>query len=278
MRRRTKIAVVAVVLTPFVLGYAWWRHHFPYGMSHCCDLILCGSLQQYAATHGGAFPSGEATPEASMSLLYREMGDWRADERLLRGRTVPESVVKDILERGELLTPDTCGWHYVEGLRLDDDPRLALFWDKIGLDHNGGRLAKPGHTVLLIDGGRKFIPETEWDAFMEEQRKLLAERNTAIRYDATVRIDDNEVKVQVRVVDDCIYGSTWGGNTSYSSEPIATLKKQELGIQGLPIIPIEEIKNAKVVVEQNKARVRFIMKGHEIVYDRSGFHVGATKN
>jgi hypothetical protein len=68
MRRRTKIAVVAVVLTPFVLGYAWWRHHYPYGMSHCCDLCLSSALHDYAATHGGAFPAGEATPEASLSL------------------------------------------------------------------------------------------------------------------------------------------------------------------------------------------------------------------
>ena len=75
---------------------------------------------------------------------------------------------------------------------------------------------------------------------------------------------------------DCIYGSTWGGNTAYSSEGIATLKKQELGIQGLPVIPIEEIKNAKVVVEQDKSRVRFVLQGREIVYDRSGFHVQAT--
>lgn len=273
MHRRTKIAVVAVVLTPFVLGYAWWRHHFPYGMSHCCDLCLSSALHDYAATHGGAFPTGEATPEASMSLLYREKmnGYPLADATLLRGKTVPESVVKEILERGELLTPDTCGWHYVEGLRTDDDPRLALFWDKAGLDHNGGRMAEGGHIVLFVPlMERKHIPEAEWDKFLAEQRKLLAERNTAIRYDATVRIDNNEVKVQVRVVGDFIYGST-----PNSREPIATLKKHELGIQGLPVIPIEEIKNAKVIAEQDKSRVRFVMKSHEIIYDGSGFHVEA---
>ena len=64
-----------------------------------------------------------------------------------------------------------------------------------------------------------------------------------------MQIDNREVNVQVRVVDDCIYGSTWN-----SSELIATTKKQELGVQGLPIIPVEEIRNAKVVVE--KATVR----------------------
>ena len=51
---------------------------------------------------------------------------------------------------------------------------------------------------------------------------------------------------------------------------IATIKKQELGIQGLPVIPIEEIRNAKVVVEQEKARVRFVLREREIVFHRSG--------
>ena len=135
MRPRTKkilLATTIALAALFTVGYAGWRYHYPYGFSHCCDVILPGALQEYARTHGGAFPTGEATPEASLSLLYREKASYGrlADERLLRGKTVPESVVKKILERGELLTPDTCGWHYVEGLRTDDDPRLALFWDK----------------------------------------------------------------------------------------------------------------------------------------------------
>ena len=272
MRLRTKIAIWAVVLAaPFILGYAWWRYEFPYGFSHCCDLGLYCDLCDYAMMHNGDFPKGETTPEASLSLLYREKvgGYSLAYPDLLRGRTVPESVVKEILERGELLTPDTCGWHYVEGLRIDDDPRLALFWDKIGLNHNGGRLAEPGHTVLLLRGMmHKFVPEAEWEAFMEEQAKLLAERKTAIHHDAKVKIDNTEVNVQVRVVGDYIYGSTWD-----LRNPIATTKIQETGIQRLPVISIEEIKNAKVVVEQDKERVRFVMKDREIIYNKSGFHV-----
>ena len=246
MGRRTKIVVLTAIIIPaalFAAGYAWWRYQYRYGFSHCCDQCLSIALEEYARTHGGAFPAGEATPEGSLSLLYREKtGECRwADANILRGKTVPESVVKEILERGDLLTPETCGWHYVEGLRMDDDPRLALFWDKAGLDHNGGRMAQGGHIVLFVDGQRKYIPQAEWDEFMDAQRKLLAERGTAIRHDATIRINDREVKVQVRVVDDSIYGSTWGGNTAFSSEQIATLKKQVLGVQGLPVIPREEI-------------------------------------
>ena len=103
-----------------------------------------------------------------------------------------------------------------------------------------------------------------------------------------MRIDKSEVRVQVRVVGDDIYGSTWG-----SGKLIATTKKQESAIQGLPVITIEEIKNAKIVVENegvqqqapnrivfeaNSPRVRFVLKGREIVYDRSGFRVEATSS
>ena len=250
------------------------------------------ALRQYATTHGGAFPAGQATPEASLSLLYREKVDGYplADADLLRGKTVPESVVKEILERGDLLTPKSCGWHYVEGLRLDDDYRLALFWDKAGLDHNGGLMPQGGHLVLFVNGNREHIVGADWERFLEDQRKLLAERKTAIHHDATVQIDNREVRVQVRVVDDGIYGSTWDSSRA-TSERIATTKKQEVSFQGLPVIPIEEIKSAKVVIEKagvrqqgpnlivaqpDSPRVRFVLQGREIVYDRSGFHIQAT--
>ena len=71
------------------------------------------------------------------------------------------------------MSPDTCGWHYVEGLRKDDDPRLALFWDKVGLGHNGERLNGGGHIVTFVDGFPKHIPESEWTGFLDEQESCL---------------------------------------------------------------------------------------------------------
>jgi hypothetical protein len=59
---------------------------------------------------------------------------------------------------------------------------------------------------------------------------------------------------------------------------IATLQKRELGIQGLPVIPREEIKNAKVVAEPQKSRVRFVLQGRELIFDRSGFHCETTSS
>lgn len=146
---------------------------FPYGRSHCCDKCLMFDLHRYAEEHGGAYPAGEATPEASLSLLYPDY----CEAEILRGKTVPVEVVQAILDRGERLGPDTCGWHYVEGLRLDDDRRFALCWDKVGLGHFGGRLSDGGHTVLFVNLGYEYVNGSRWEKFLEEQKRLWEERN-----------------------------------------------------------------------------------------------------
>ncbi len=181
MQRRTRwllllsISLGTIVCLAGVL-VSYWRYQYPFGWSHCCDKQLYSVLHDYARTHKGFFPAGEATPEASLSLLAQ------AEEfdvaYLLRGKTVPESVVTEILDRGDLLGPETCGWHYVEGLTLADDHRLALFWDKAGLDHNGRRLPKGGHMVMFLHGG-EYIPGNEWPKFLKEQESLLAARGRA---------------------------------------------------------------------------------------------------
>jgi hypothetical protein len=155
------ILVVAIVAFDYARK-AYVRSQYPYGWSHCCDIGLWGSLKDYAAIHGGRFPAGQATPEASLSLLYRaRLAD--GSPEILRGKTVPESIVREILERGELLGPDTCGWHYVEGLTLKDDRRLALFWDKAGLDHNGRRMPNGDRYVGFIGYAHRCIPGKKWE-------------------------------------------------------------------------------------------------------------------
>ena len=161
----------AVVAALVVAGLAYHRHRYPYGWSHCCDKVLALALLQYAEEHAGWFPRGEATPEASLSLLYRQDSGLAHN---LRGKTIPESVVRARLEAGELLTPQTCGWHYVEGLRKGDDPQLALFWDKAGLGHNGERLYDGGHFVGFVSGMIEYVPGLEWESFLVEQARLRA--------------------------------------------------------------------------------------------------------
>jgi hypothetical protein len=153
-------------------GFAYHHSRYPHGWSHCCDKQLMMALLDYADRHDGWFPKGESSPEAALGLLHRENPEL-VTANLLRGKTVPEAAVRTRLEAGERLTPETCGWHYVAGLRRDDDRRLALFWDKAGLGHNGERLPEGGHFVCRI-GGIEYIAGDQWEAFLAEQERLRA--------------------------------------------------------------------------------------------------------
>lgn len=171
-RKATRGAIAAAVVATLTLAcFTYHRHRYPFGWSHCCDKQLMFALLSYADRHGGWFPKGEATPEASLSLLHHDEPE-SVNANLLRGKTVPESHVQAQLEAGELLTPQTCGWQYVEGLRMDDDHRLALFWDKAGLGHNGERLPDGGHFVCFVGLSIEYVPENQWKAFLAVQEQL----------------------------------------------------------------------------------------------------------
>lgn len=187
-------------------GYAAVRgfHHylFPFGSSHCCIVGLGFELSNYAEAHGGFFPRGEASPEASLSLLWHDRVAAGIDAgimaELLRGKTVPVDVVSARLASGGLLDPETCGWHYVEGLTLGDNPEIAILWDKVGLGHNGLRLWGGGHEVFFLGGTHRIVPAAEWPEFFDRQEKLLVARTDPARQSrpllaARVRLPDGEL-------------------------------------------------------------------------------------
>ena len=176
LRRVTISLTVLVVLCG--AAYGWYRYTFPYGRSHCCLKQLGVALHNYAEMNNGSFPNGGGCPEASLSLLYRSdlIGG-----SVLCGKTKSAEKAEEILERGELLGPDSCDWRYVEGLTRSDDPLLALVWDKVGLGHNGQRLPDGGHSVLLLCGQEEVIPGSQWEAFLAEQALRMANRSKAAK-------------------------------------------------------------------------------------------------
>jgi hypothetical protein len=271
-RIRRWLLGAAIALVVVVLGfYISYRRTYPYGWSHCCDLILSQALQAYADNHNGAFPNGGQTPEASLSLLYSNVDFVTPD--LLRGRTVPEAVVKESLKRDGRLGPDSCGWHYVEGLRVDDDPGLAIFWDKIGLGHNGQRLSRPGHTVLFIGRDRRFIPESDWQTFLSEQTRLLQQRtNAVLGVSGTIEVGGEQVRAELRVLDDGLYGRVWHGWMNTSSELLANMDREpEEGVVGIPVVTRDEVRKATAVVDSNAKSIRFLLGNRECVFDGSSF-------
>lgn len=184
-RRLSKVLKIVVTcvagLAAALVGLKWYL--FPYGPSHCCILVVGLELRSYAEAHGGVFPRGEASPEASLSLISRRAPDNSTDaprwDELLRGKTVAVEKVRARLDAGKLLDAESCGWHYEEGLTLRDDPEIAIIWDKVGLGHNGMRLFGGGHEVYFLGGNRQFIKGAEWPAFLALQQQLLASRKKA---------------------------------------------------------------------------------------------------
>jgi len=169
----TCILLIALVVS--LVGYFKWK--YPYGMSHCCAKGMGLALRTYAMDHDGRFPTGGDTPEASLSLLYSNY----VDAYTLRGKTVPLQVAQAALAKNGKLGPDSCDWHYVEGLTEADDPQIAILWDKVGLGHNGERLKWGGHSVVLVDGSEQYVSGAKWPEFLKEQKELLAQRSEAVK-------------------------------------------------------------------------------------------------
>jgi hypothetical protein len=172
--------VLAVIGTLFAVAYGWYRYTYPYGRSHCCLKGIGIALEMYATRYGGHYPAGGGSPEASLSLLYREH-TFEIGGYYLCGKTKSAETAQEILETGGLLGPDTCDWHYVEGLTTSDDDRFALVWDKIGLGHDGERLPDGGHSIWRLHGGEEVISGPEWPKFLEEQERLMAARTEAAK-------------------------------------------------------------------------------------------------
>ncbi len=174
MRKKLKIAVVLVVVlfgSAYGLSRSLRHYYYPFGCYHRCDKQLWFALQEYAQQHGGKFPYGQASPEASLSLLGPKYG------YLLRRRDVPLDVVQQMLDSGELLGPETCGYNYTEGLCLDSNPKLALFWDKEGLSEMGRRFSTGGHIVAFVGADWQHIPDAIFGDFLDQQQRLLADEN-----------------------------------------------------------------------------------------------------
>lgn len=176
MKKTKKAFMVAIVIVAIVgiWGSIWYKRHYPYGAAHICNKAMILSLKMYANNHGGAYPTGESSPEASLSLLYRE-GVMREPDQLA-GKAADPKVAKKILESGALLGPENCNWHYEEGLTEADPADVAVLWDKVpGLGHNCERIPDGGREVVLIGGNGSYIHGTNWSAFVEGQKIKLAE-------------------------------------------------------------------------------------------------------
>jgi len=182
MTKRAKVILTVSGILLVLIGGIYVRHQYkyPYGWSHTCVTHMYMALSIYADDNGGFFPAGEATPEASLSLLYR--GNY-SDAYMLSGKSVSEETARKNLESGKLLGPESCGWHYVEGLH-EKDSGFAILWDKTGLGHHGE--LSSGYRVLMDGGLIEIIPKEQMDNFIAKQQELL---QAGVRKNKSVTLD-----------------------------------------------------------------------------------------
>jgi hypothetical protein len=76
----------------------------------------------------------------------------------------------------------------LEGLTTNDDHRLAILWDKVGLGHNGQRLRAGDHIVVFLNDARRLIRGNEWEDFLDEQLQLLANRDAGGNKDRPILV------------------------------------------------------------------------------------------
>jgi hypothetical protein len=141
---------------------------------HC---IKCAGLQLvvYAADHNGRFPYhpkgyGNALLQMNEDSFFAFTGPGYDD--------APFHAAK---AAGRELAEDECGRVYVQGLSTQNDPELALLFDKLATPggdhcHLPCRIWAPlGREVWTVGGMHLFVRESEWPEFARKQARMLTD-------------------------------------------------------------------------------------------------------
>lgn len=169
--RRKRWLIPGAIVVALVTTWIWVQVTYPYGISHCCSRGIALGLFQYATDHQGWFPHGGSSPEAALSETVRTGNNGLYE---VRGKNISLGTAQAAWTRDGHLGPESCGWHYIEGLRKDDDPQMALAWDKAwGLGHNGQRVRGLGHIVILVGGEERAVALQEWPKYAMDLREKL---------------------------------------------------------------------------------------------------------
>ena len=162
--------VLTLALVSFILVCVlYFRWLYPYGHRVGCMPNLMGALSYYAREHNGWYPRDGKTPLQCLQVFYP---DYLGDE--LAGLTGNRQAVSQRLRNGQPIDESISSWVYNPGLRLDDNPRLAIIWERTaGVTVNGHR--EEGHAVGFVNGEVKQIEAVQWTSFLQQQRELSSE-------------------------------------------------------------------------------------------------------
>jgi hypothetical protein len=139
---------------------------------HC---IKAAGLQmlQYAGEHDGRFPYHPKSYGNALLLLNED------SYNTLTGPGYDPAVLHQAKQAGTDLGEEDCGRVYVQGLTTKCNIEIALLFDKLptpGGDHCHFPVrmwASLGREVVFRHGGMRFVRESEWPQFVNEQVELL---------------------------------------------------------------------------------------------------------
>lgn len=144
-------------------------HYYPHGMRAGKLTTFMGALAAYSKEHDGWYPADGTNAFASLQKLYP-----RYEQEGLAGMSGDESKTLSWLKSGQTLDGTVSSWVYFPGFRNDDNPKLAIIWEReAGIFINGTRA--DGHAVGFAAFGYAQIPSTNWPSFLKEQEALRAE-------------------------------------------------------------------------------------------------------
>lgn len=179
-RRLRKIGFVSfgatILLSVSICVFAWnnpliFNESF-FGHAHCIKQATL-ELRMLANGNNGKFPShtngyADAVMSINSACLYAYTGPGYSADTL------------KALSNGKVNVPESeLGRVYVQGLDADNDPKIAMLFDKLptpGGDHCHGfsRLWAPlAREVGFLDGSVERILEKDWERFSREQISLL---------------------------------------------------------------------------------------------------------
>jgi hypothetical protein len=163
-------AFVSLLLILLFAGAAVlaYRYNYPYGARPACLPNVLEALRAYSADNGGAFPNSATDPLEALRKLFPK---YLAAPEPLAGLSGDRQLLRKQMAEGSGITEKASSWVYWPDLRSDDNPDIALVWERQpGLRFNGSRAG--GHEVGFIGGYMKQVPDLGWEAFLREQEEL----------------------------------------------------------------------------------------------------------
>lgn len=173
---KVQVAALTVVAGAALTVIGVFLHQksvYPHGHRPAALLSMYLVLRNYAADHDGNFPVSAKGGLDALRQLYPRY----AAGIELAGISGDGEATVAALSHGSPLDPSLTSWVYAQGLRVDDDPDLALLWEsKGGLYPNGRRNEFGGHAVVLVGSDITNVPAMDWDNYLQQQ----AQRRNAV--------------------------------------------------------------------------------------------------